>query len=181
MVRHVTLVHFAPQSLLDSGYVRLPGYDDCDSSTDDWDDELQLGASSLKAGEVPPPCPFEFLGAAVIIKGRSNLQRQPRNKKVTAVVGDALRDAVLDGGSLVCFVDAAGASVGVAGTGASVGVAGTGASVGVAGTGASVGVAGTGASVGVAGTGASVGVAGTGASVGVAGTGAGEGVSATGS
>ncbi|XP_018025307.1 mucin-17 [Hyalella azteca] len=77
------------KNLLDSGYVRLPGYDDCDSSTDDWDDELQHCPSPLRAGETPPPCPFEFLGAAVIIKGRSNLQRQPRNKKLCISFDDS--------------------------------------------------------------------------------------------
>lgn len=76
------------KNLLDSGYVRLPGYDDCDSSTDDWDDELQVCPSPLRAGEPPPPCPFEFLGAAVIIKGRSNLQRQPRSKKLNISFND---------------------------------------------------------------------------------------------
>ena len=63
----------------DAGYVIMPGYDGrADSSTDDIDEDYH----DSPRGSLPPPCTFVFENDGVIINGRSNLQRQPRSKKV---------------------------------------------------------------------------------------------------
>ncbi|XP_045129687.1 nascent polypeptide-associated complex subunit alpha, muscle-specific form-like isoform X1 [Portunus trituberculatus] len=80
-----------PEGKLDSGYVIMPGWDGrMDSSTDgdDFDDGLDYLDS--RPGVPPAPSGIVFEGEAVIINGRSNLQRQPRTRKLKISFDDTL-------------------------------------------------------------------------------------------
>lgn len=61
----------------------MPGYDGKTDSSTDGDGDGDEEVDSPKAGVPPPPCNITFRGEGVIINGRSNLQRQPRTKKVS--------------------------------------------------------------------------------------------------
>lgn len=87
----VDLSRRRPEGKLDSGYVIMPGWDGrMDSSTDG--DDLDDGLDYLDARPGVPPAPsgIVFEGEAVIINGRSNLQRQPRTRKLKISFDDAL-------------------------------------------------------------------------------------------
>ncbi|XP_050711128.1 uncharacterized protein LOC126995538 [Eriocheir sinensis] len=61
----------------------MPGWDGrLDSSTDGDDDDPGLDYLDSRPGVPPPPSGIVFEGEAVIINGRSNLQRQPRTRKI---------------------------------------------------------------------------------------------------
>lgn len=78
---------FLPQQL-DSGYVIMPGWGGpADSSTDGDDDDPSLDYLDARPGVLPAPSGIVFEGEAVIINGRSNLQRQPKTKKVSPASG----------------------------------------------------------------------------------------------
>ncbi|XP_064103880.1 uncharacterized protein LOC135213705 isoform X2 [Macrobrachium nipponense] len=76
---------------LSSGYVYMPGWEGPRDSSTDGDDLDDLGSDYLDArpGVIPPPSGIVFEGEAVIINGRSNLQRQPKTKKLTISFDDA--------------------------------------------------------------------------------------------
>ena len=65
----------------------MPGYDGLNDSSTDGDDldDLSLGQDLLDSSRLvpPPPSGIVFSGEAVIINGRSNLQRQPKTRKVS--------------------------------------------------------------------------------------------------
>ena len=65
----------------------MPGWDGrLDSSTDGDDlDDSGLDYLDSRPGVHPAPSGIVFEGEAVIINGRSNLQRQPRSRKVSAM------------------------------------------------------------------------------------------------
>ncbi|XP_069175239.1 nascent polypeptide-associated complex subunit alpha, muscle-specific form isoform X2 [Procambarus clarkii] len=77
---------------LDSGYVIMPGWEGrADSSTDGDDlDDSGLDYLDSRPGVLPAPSGIVFEGEAVIINGRSNLQRQPKTKKLSISFDDAL-------------------------------------------------------------------------------------------
>ncbi|KAG0725773.1 hypothetical protein GWK47_037954 [Chionoecetes opilio] len=87
--------------MLDSGYVIMPGWDGrLDSSTDGDDlDDSGLDYLDSRPGVPPAPSGIVFEGEAVIINGRSNLQRQPRSRK--RGIGRGIREA---GGEWVVVV-----------------------------------------------------------------------------
>lgn len=70
---------------LGSGYVYMPGWEGPRDSSTDGDDLDEPGTDYLdsRPGVIPPPSGIVFEGEGVIINGRSNLQRQPRTKKLT--------------------------------------------------------------------------------------------------
>lgn len=76
---------------LSPGYVYMPGWEGPRDSSTDGDDLDDLGTDYLDArpGVIPPPSGIVFEGEAVIINGRSNLQRQPKTKKLTISFDDA--------------------------------------------------------------------------------------------
>ena len=64
----------------------MPGWDGrMDSSTDGDDFDEGLDYLDSRPGVPPAPSGIVFEGEAVIINGRSNLQRQPRTRKVRVV------------------------------------------------------------------------------------------------
>lgn len=76
---------------LDSGYVIMPGWGGpADSSTDGDDDDPNLDYLDARPGVLPAPSGIVFEGEAVIINGRSNLQRQPKTKKLNLSFDDSL-------------------------------------------------------------------------------------------
>ncbi|XP_076041571.1 uncharacterized protein LOC143025572 [Oratosquilla oratoria] len=76
---------------LDSGYVIMPGWEGCNESSDadDLDDPGLDYLDAPRPGVLPPPSGIVFEGEAVIINGRSNLQRQPKTKKLKISFDDA--------------------------------------------------------------------------------------------
>ncbi|XP_071519470.1 uncharacterized protein [Panulirus ornatus] len=70
----------------------MPGWEGrVDSSTDGDDlDDLGLDYLDSRPGVIPAPSGIVFEGEAVIINGRSNLQRQPKTRKLTISFDDAL-------------------------------------------------------------------------------------------
>ncbi|XP_053640227.2 uncharacterized protein [Cherax quadricarinatus] len=70
----------------------MPGWEGrADSSTDGDDlDDTGLDYLDSRPGVLPAPSGIVFEGEAVIINGRSNLQRQPKNKKLCISFDDTL-------------------------------------------------------------------------------------------
>ncbi|CAL4102582.1 unnamed protein product [Meganyctiphanes norvegica] len=82
-----------PKISADSGYVIMPGfYEGRQDSSTDGDDPDDPGIDYLdsRPGVPPAPCGISFNGEGVIINGRSNLQRQPRNKRLNISFDDSL-------------------------------------------------------------------------------------------
>ncbi|XP_063604153.1 uncharacterized protein LOC134779800 [Penaeus indicus] len=69
----------------------MPGWGGpADSSTDGDDDDPNLDYLDARPGVLPAPSGIVFEGEAVIINGRSNLQRQPKTKKLNLSFDDTL-------------------------------------------------------------------------------------------
>lgn len=97
-----------PEGKLDSGYVIMPGWDGrLDSSTDGDDDDPGLDYLDSRPGVPPPPSGIVFEGEAVIINGRSNLQRQPRTRKLKISFDDGLT-STYEYPSETCLLEEAG-------------------------------------------------------------------------